>query len=97
MKRIRKSSEGLAEQKEEIPRKQNAHCALNRTPRACHGSLFGGSRFRKRFQTRSADDTVVVFGNALAAKESRTFQTACHRLTSRMIQASQMSKIGHVP
>jgi len=88
MKRIRKAGEGLANQKKEIPGDKDADRQLNHTPRACHGSLFRGTRLRKRFQARCANDTVIVFGNALAAKESRTFQTACNRLARRMIQAS---------
>jgi hypothetical protein len=88
MKRIRKAGESLAKQKKEIPGEKDADGQLNRTPRACHGSPFRRTGFRKRFQARCANDTVIVFGNALAAKESRTFQTACNRLASRVIQAS---------
>jgi len=78
----------MPEQKEEIPRKQDADDALKRTPCAGQRPLPGGTGFRKRFQARCANNPVIVFGNALAAKESRTFQTACNRLASRMIQAS---------
>jgi hypothetical protein len=96
VKGIRKPQECLAEQKEEIPRKQDAGDALNRAPCAGQSSLPGGTGFRKRFKTRRTDNTIIVLGNTLPAEESSTFQTSRYRLAIQMVQATQMSKIGHV-
>jgi hypothetical protein len=96
VKGIRKPQKYLPEQKEEIPRKQNAGDPLNRTPCACQSPLPAGTRFRHCFQTRRTDHTIIVLGNALAAKVSGAFQTSRDCLTIGMIQATQMSEIRHI-
>jgi hypothetical protein len=95
MERIGQFQKRFADQKKEKPDDKNAERALHeaqqfqkrRTMR-----LRGACQF---FQTRSAEDAVVVFGDALAAVKLRTFRTARYCLACGMVETTLMDERGH--
>src|SRR5579859_8118799 len=95
MERIRQLQQTFADQKKEKPGRQKAESTLDEPQEPDERDVPGKRLPRQFFQTDGANHTVVVFGDALAAKTLPALRAASHRFTSHMIKTALLGQILH--
>jgi hypothetical protein len=95
MRRLRFARERFADYKKEKPRHENARGTLRDANRHDKTASLSQRHARQLFQASGAEHTIVMFGDAFAAKELLAFRAACHRFAGGVIEATLIRERRH--
>jgi hypothetical protein len=95
MKRVRPLRQALSNEKKEKPCDQNSTSVLQKTDQTEECAPLSQTRRRQLLQAGRAHNSIIVFCNALAAKEPCAFGAARCCLANAMVEASLVDEVVH--
>jgi hypothetical protein len=88
VKRVRQFQQTFADEKEEKPGDQNTKGALRKPENGGESEALRKRPARQLFQAGGANNTVIVFGDALTAEKSLTFWAARDGFAHGMVETA---------
>ena len=96
MKFVRNTLQSFANHKEKEPRENKTKAELNHTPDPAQSGAPRLILFRQLRKAGSAEDTIIVFGDAFTAEIAGTTRTSCDGFPPDMIETALVSETAHV-